>query len=339
MNERFRAGLIHLAPILASLLFGVMCAFLILTSTIEFYAITPFPEDIFGSFGNASYFVILIAAGASLLYLLLKRKSHKLISLITGLALTAAIFMLSIIYLSAAFSMFAIPHIEVFILALSGFMTTLADLAIFKTRKRIYNLVVLCLGGALGTFLGASIHTLSAILILGFLAIYDAFAVYYGPVGKIAHSGLEQLHGLSFSFKDIQMGLGDLTFYSMLTSRVLFNSGPVFCLASATGVLIGAFLALKMLEKKGMFPGLPFSTALGPNTSYSFTLSKLKTFGKNIKAEDILSRADTRFIESFRISIISARARFGVSASIVAILIRRETGVQNRPFLHRGCNV
>jgi len=263
LNERFRAGLIHLAPILASLLFGVMCAFLILTSTIELYAMTPFPEDIYGSFGNASYFVILIAGGASLLYLLLKRKSRKLISLITGLALTAAIFMLSIVYLSAAFSRFVTPHIEALILTLSAFITALADLAIFRTRKNIGNSLVLCLGGALGTFLGASIPALSAIFILGFLAVYDAFSVYHGPVGKIAHIGLEQLSGLSFSFKEIQMGLGDLTFYSMLTSRVLFTSGPFFCLASAAGVLIGAFLAFKMLERKGMFPGLPFPMALG----------------------------------------------------------------------------
>ncbi|MGC9345818.1 MAG: hypothetical protein ACP5ER_03380, partial [Candidatus Bathyarchaeales archaeon] len=96
-----------------------------------------------------------------------------------------------------------------------------------------------------------------------FLAIYDIFAVYRGPVGKIARSGLEHLRGLSFTFKDVQMGLGDLTFYSMLTSRVLLDSGPLFCFASATGVLIGTFLAFKMLEKKGMFPGLPFPTALG----------------------------------------------------------------------------
>jgi presenilin-like A22 family membrane protease len=137
------------------------------------------------------------------------------------------------------------------------------DFAIFRTHNGVYELVVLCLGGALGAFLGFAIPTLSAILILGFLAIYDVFAVYRGPVGKIARSGLEQLRGLSFSFKDIQMGLGDLTFYSMLTSRVLFQSGPIFCFASATGVLIGVFLAFKMLEKKGMFPGLPIPMALG----------------------------------------------------------------------------
>jgi hypothetical protein len=35
---------------------------------------------------------------------------------------------------------------------------------------------------------------------------------FIGPVGKIAESGLDQLSGLSYAFKDIQMGLGDLMF-------------------------------------------------------------------------------------------------------------------------------
>jgi hypothetical protein len=38
---------------------------------------------------------------------------------------------------------------------------------------------------------------------------------------------------------------------------------PVYCVFSALGVLVGSFLAFKMLERKGIFPGLPFPVALG----------------------------------------------------------------------------
>jgi hypothetical protein len=96
------------------------------------------------------------------------------------------------------------------------------------------------------------------------LAVYDVFAVYYGPVGKIAHSGLDQLQGLSFSFRDVQMGLGDLVFYSMLSGSMLLNYNslvPYF--VSLVGILAGSFLTLVMLEKKGIFPGLPFPVVLG----------------------------------------------------------------------------
>jgi hypothetical protein len=241
----------------------MFCAFLLLTPSVEIYGITPFPEDVAGAFGNAFYFVILVGVGATLIYLLLKRKNRKLITLITGSVLTIAVFMLSMIYMFAAFSRFAIPSLEALILILSLFITALADYAIFRKHGKICDLVVLFLGGALGTFLGVSIPTLSAILILGFLAIYDVFAVYHGPVGKIARSGLDQLRGLSFSFKDIQMGLGDLTFYSMLSGHMLLYFGLLPCLASIIGILLGCLLAFKMLEKKGMFPGLPLPVLFG----------------------------------------------------------------------------
>ena len=171
--------------------------------------------------------------------------------------------MLSIVYLSAAFSMIDVPYWEEIILTASIFMTAAADFVIFRVHGKPASLVVLCIGGALGAFLGISIPTLSATLILGFLAVYDVFAVYRGPVGKIAHIGLEQLRGLSFSFRDIQMGLGDLTFYSMLSGHMLFNFSITSCIASTIGILSGCFLSFKMLEKKEMFPGLPLPIVLG----------------------------------------------------------------------------
>lgn len=262
LKETFKAEPIHLAPILASLVFGILCAYLMIESQIDFYQVTPFPEGV-GSLGNGLYFVILAGVGASLLYLLLKRKSFKLVSVITGVALTVAVFMLSTVYLYAVFSTFLFPYVDVVILILSTSATVLADFIVFRTHSPAAGFVVLLIGGALGAFLGIMIPTISTILILGFLAVYDVFAVFRGPVGKIAQGGLEQLRGLSISFKDVQMGLGDLTFYAMLVSRVLASAGPIYCLGSTAGVLIGVFLAFKMLEKKGMFPGLPFSIALG----------------------------------------------------------------------------
>jgi hypothetical protein len=262
LKETFKAEPIHVVPILASLIFGILCAYLMIESPIDFYQVTPFPEGV-GSLGNGLYFVILAGVGASLLYLLLKRKSYKLVSVITGVALTVAVFMLSTVYLYAVFSTFLFPYVDVVILILSTSTTVLADFIVFRTHSPAAGLVVLLIGGALGAFLGIMIPTISTILILGFLAVYDVFAVFRGPVGKIAQGGLEQLRGLSISFKDVQMGLGDLTFYAMLVSRVLASAGPIYCLGSTAGVLIGVFLAFKMLEKKGMFPGLPFSIALG----------------------------------------------------------------------------
>ncbi len=267
MNDMFKAKLTHLTPIMASLLFGVLCAFLISSSSIELHRITILPEEDIGPLLNAGYFVVLVGVGASFLYLLIKRKSLKSITVITGFALTTTVFMLSAVYLFAAFSRFSIPYVEAIILISSLLITILVDLAVFRTQSRFGNLITLCLGGALGAFLAASIPTLSAILILCSLAVYDVFAVYHGPVGKIAVSGLGQLRGLSFSFQNIQMGLGDLTFYSMLSGHMLLNLGLISCIASIISILFGCFVSFKMLERKSIFPGLPFPILFGLTAS------------------------------------------------------------------------
>jgi presenilin-like A22 family membrane protease len=166
----------------------------------------------------------------------------------------------------AVFSIIALPYTVAVILdtVISAVAAAAVDVAVFRNHSKASEVAVLLLGGGLGAFLGVSIPTLSALLILFALAVYDVFAVYRGAVGKIAHSGLDQLRGLSFTFKDVQMGLGDLTFYSLLTSLVWTRSmSPVFLMASIAGVLLGVFIAFKMLERKGIFPGLPFPITLG----------------------------------------------------------------------------
>lgn len=272
LNGPFKAGFKHLIPVLASLIIGVFCTFLILTSPMEIYGVTPFPEGV-GSLGNALYFVTLVGVGASLLYLLLKRNSPKLITFIICVAFTTAVFMLTTIYLLAALARFNIPYTETLVLIISPFLTLFADFAVFRNcSKRAYDIVILCFAGALGAFLGFSIPTLSAMLILIFLAVYDIFAVYHGPVGKIAQRGLENLRGLSLTFKDVQMGLGDLTFYSMLSGNTLFNFGPLPCLGSIIGILFGCMLSFKILERMEMFPGMPLPVFFGLTLSLFPTL-------------------------------------------------------------------
>jgi presenilin-like A22 family membrane protease len=262
LAEKFDPHVVYLVPVLASLLFGLGCAYILRTQPVALVNVTPFPDDTAsGPVGKAIYFVVLLAVSATVFYVLLKRKSRRLITFLIALALTAASMLLSVIYLSAIFTF--LSSSEILILPLSMLLTVFFDLAIFRLSSQARNIAVICLGGALGVFFGASIPLLSALLILAFLAVYDVVAVYRGPVGKIAQSGLDQLQGLSYSFKDVQMGLGDLVFYSMLSGTMLFKLGWLPCIISIVGILAGSFLTLVMLEKKGICPGLPFPILLG----------------------------------------------------------------------------
>lgn len=262
---QFNAKPIYLLPIIASVLFGLLCATLLQkpkSSTSPVYPVTPIPQTTStGSLFNAIYFVIIIGVGATVLFLLIKYRNRRTLGFLTGFALTAAFALLSLVYLSKVLAPFSDSLL--LLVGLSSVIVVLADLVIFRFRGKASDAVVVGLGGALGVFLGANLNFLTGLLILVFLAVYDVVAVYYGPVGKIATSGLEQLKGLSFSFKDIQMGLGDLVFYSLLTGNMLINFNLVTCLFSVAGILVGSYLTFLVLEKRDVFPGLPFPIALG----------------------------------------------------------------------------
>jgi len=234
------------------------------------FEITPFQEESpVGPISNALYFVVLVGLGALVLFLLLRNGRFRLVIFVTGFALISAVFLLSMVYFYA-FSMIFVPLPTGVLVAVPALITVSVGYVFYGTKSRLCDLLVLLLGGALGTLLGACIRTLSTVLILCFLAVYDAFAVYRGPVGKIARVGLEKLRGLSFSFRNIQMGLGDLTFYSMLVSHMLLYFGVIPCLASMAGVLVGCFLAFSMLEREGVFPGLPIPIFVGLALGFLF---------------------------------------------------------------------
>lgn len=260
-EQKFKVSLIYLVPVLASLLFGLVCAYVLSPQQTQLINPNPISEETPGApIGNALYFVILIAISATVFYFLLKRKSKRIIKALIMLAMTTASMLLSIVYLYALLT----PDYEFLLIPLSIIITVLFDLAIFKYTKA-RNVAVIGLGGALGIFFGFSIPLWSGVVILAFLAVYDVIAVYRGPVGKIAQSGLDDLQGLSYSFKDIQMGLGDLVFYSMLTGLMVKTFAPSLfpVIASIIGICAGSIITLFMLEKRGIFPGLPFPIILG----------------------------------------------------------------------------
>jgi len=137
-------------------------------------------------------------------------------------------------------------------------------LLIYKAKGALHLVGIVLIGGLTGTFLGVSIPTLTAVVLLLALAGYDLFAVYKGPIGKMAEStNLEEFTGAVFTYGDLTVGMGDMVFYSMLASNSMMNFGPIPFLGAAVGLVIGAYLGFKMLEGRDMFPGLPFAIILG----------------------------------------------------------------------------
>jgi presenilin-like A22 family membrane protease len=253
------------------LFFGLGCAWLLSphqsqnpNQILPDIPVVPFPEDVpAGPVANGLYIVVLVAVGATMCYLMLKRNNLKLIKVVISLVMTMAAILLSLIYVST-FLAYINVHNDSLVVASSILITAIFDLIIFKFVK-YQSFFIICLGGALGVFFSYVIPLYSTIAILVFLSIWDIFAVYRGPVGKIAEAGLEHFPGLSYAFKDIQMGLGDLVFYAVLIGPMFssFTSNMLPTIMAMIGICIGALITFYMLGKKEAFPGLPFPIALG----------------------------------------------------------------------------
>ncbi len=262
-EAKFKASVIYVVPIFATLLTSVICAFLISRSEVELEAIIGFSEIGFGPLINAIVFVLAAAFGATVIYFLLRRGVHLFIRLLMGFAYSVLTFFIVIFYSELVLIILNTNYSLIVTLAVAFLVTVLVVSELFVRKGRFYGVILLVLGGAIGSFIGASIPILSAILILLLLAVYDVVAVFRGPVGKIAAKGLEHLPGATFPFREIHVGLGDLVFYSMLASRMFLSFGWEVCIAAMLGILLGSYFSFKMVEKKGMFPGLPFSIILG----------------------------------------------------------------------------
>ena len=263
IEETFHASPIHVLPILMSLLFSIPGAVLIKESSIEFETVLNLPEDGIGSLFVGIVFVLSTAFSATLIYLLLKYGLKSVIRLLMGMAFSVLTFSLVFLYSELLFEIVSVQFSYVVPLLLSFSAAAFVVLRVILRKGKFYEITILAFGGATGVLLGASVPFLSAVTILVLLSVYDVFAVFRGPVGKIASQGLDSLPGISFSFRDVHVGLGDLTFYSMLVSRIFLSFGWLALVAAMLGVLFGSFLSFKMVEKKGMFPGLPFSILFG----------------------------------------------------------------------------
>jgi presenilin-like A22 family membrane protease len=272
MSKEFKAKPAQLIPeILAVTIAGIL-TYALQASNVPIEAITIFPETTSGITLNASIFVILMAAAGTVMYLFIKFGLKRIVRYLISIAMFALLFFLFTWYGSLYSNLLPDfltstiwPWLLVSLLASAGL-----GLLIHKSKGPPHLAAIVLIGAMTGTFLGVSIPTLTAVALLLALAAYDLFAVYKGPIGKMAQStDLEEFTGAVFTYGDLTVGMGDMVFYSMLASNSMMNFGPIPFVAAAIGVIIGAYLGFKMLEGRDMFPGLPFAIILGLGLAYA----------------------------------------------------------------------
>lgn len=264
-NEEFKAKPEQLLPeILAIALAGGLTYFL-QTSNAPIEPITIFPETTGGITLNASIFVILMAVMGTIMYLFIKYGLKRIVRYLIDFAVFALVFFLLMWYGTLYTDHLPAILAEGFAWPMISLVASIAlGLTLHKSKGIGHFAAIIIIGGLTGTFLGVSIPTLTAIALLIALAAYDLFAVYKGPIGKMAQStDIEEFKGAVFTYGDLTVGMGDMVFYAMLASNAMMNFGPLPFIAASIGLIVGAYLGFKMLEGRDMFPGLPFAIILG----------------------------------------------------------------------------
>ncbi|MFX1466914.1 MAG: presenilin family intramembrane aspartyl protease [Promethearchaeota archaeon] len=259
-------------PTIFSILLAVFLAYISILGQTQ-VEITPFSEQEggLGAAGlNALVYVIAALLGASLLVVLLKRGYNKILNVfmffgmtLGGILLTGYFGLAVLVILNSLNLFFILAIISVLI----GLGAAYALLKKNISNPYLQNAIILGYGGGLGAFLGIAMPTWSTILLLIGLSIYDIFSVSRGPIKQIIEYSDEkevQMPAMTYSSsEEIEIGLGDLVFYSMLTAHTFLNFGSFPLVMVSGGILGGLMVTLKLLEKKKMLPGLPISIAFG----------------------------------------------------------------------------
>ncbi len=266
MSKKFKAKPSQLVPEIFAIALAGLLTYGLQSSHAPIVPITVFPETTSGITLNAGIFVVLMAAMGTIMYLFIKLGLKRVVKYLINIALLALLF-----FLFTWYGTLYENYLPGFLSSSSGGWLLVSllgsaalGLSIYKSKGTPHLIGIVLIGGLTGTFLGVSIPTLTAVALLLALAGYDLFAVYKGPIGKIAQTtDLEEFTGAVFTYGDLTVGMGDMVFYSMLASNSMINFGPIPFLAASVGVVIGAYLGFKMLEGRDMFPGLPFAIVLG----------------------------------------------------------------------------
>jgi len=134
----------------------------------------------------------------------------------------------------------------------------------FGTRVR--NAIFILYGALLGGFISLLMPTASLVVMLVAVAVYDLVmlnsAWFIGLVKVLAQSGRPGAR-MSYVTDTMEMGVGELIFYSFVPAHVEAYYGLEMLLVTVAMTGVGVLLNLWVLEKRGFIAGLPAPILLG----------------------------------------------------------------------------
>ncbi len=244
---------------------------------------------------NGIIYTAIAALSSFIIIFLVKKKGIDVLKYVFGFSFAILGFFLTLFFgeiliyliyynLPASELIYLLYNITYYILLFGTIAFTILMLYKYFTSKSIFtkNFVVLYIGLLTGALMGVIMPLWTTLAILIGISLWDIFAVKSkrGPIKEMIDIASDKYSDSGFSKEDLQdkmdrgeimydtskleIGIGDLAFYSMLTSSALIQSNLLIVMISTSiAIIIGTGITISGLKRNKILPGLPISIFIG----------------------------------------------------------------------------
>lgn len=291
---RIKRRLYPLPIILVVIIAGILAYLTYFEAGIQFDG-GYFSESEMGALGgilNGLIYTAIAVISAFIIIFIIKKKGIDVLKYIFGFSFALIGFFQTWFFGQIVIYVFflELPHLFYLLyyelIFLSAVFTILMIYQYFTSQSiKTKNFIVLYIGLLIGASMGVLMPLWTTLAILIGISCWDLFAVLYkhGPIKQLIDiaSTPEEDNDLSdielkqkiesgeyeYDTSKLEIGIGDLAFYSMLTSSALVQTNNIIVMIlTSIAIIIGTGITISALRRNKILPGLPISIFLGIGT-------------------------------------------------------------------------
>ena len=227
-------------------------------------AYEPFGSSIPGSVGNSLVMLITVFFVTMGLVWFVKKKMFNFIKrFLTIFIIFAGIFLTSLLSQILLPTLISTENISLISIILSLIIGSIIGISAIKPDNKLIGLIsALVLSVEVATYFALFLRPPTVFILPVIFSLYDVYAVFVGPLKTLISDGRVVLGPLVARLGILEIGLGDIVFYSFLPSVGLIIKGVNGALFAIVTTNFGLLLTLLMLRKRKSFPGLPIPVIL-----------------------------------------------------------------------------
>ena len=242
-----------------------------LTSNLYNEPLIPETSDVFVAAGNTLYLILVSLTVSFLFVWIIRKKRIRLDYFISGLkgVLCGTLFWITTLLVANEISDIQ----EYMILSVSFAIMIIVSISSVKNLTPISTPFSIWMTGASAFLIKIMFSNLAVgILLVGF-SLFDIYDVFKGPLKHLAHTSQNRaVSPLLVKVGTIEVGLGDLLFYSLSAGLAYSVGGIAVAILAIITIKVGMWITLKLLEKRPMLPGLPVPVLLSVFVTSLFSL-------------------------------------------------------------------